>query len=127
MPKIDFGQAVTAEAKIAAERNVRRDEIRQKRDRALKAGVTVHGMKIHTDDVSQQRIYGAAIAVMRNPSLVLKWKTAARTFVPLNAEAVLAVADAVRAHVQACYDREEALLAQLDAGEPADLDSGWPE
>ena len=126
MPKIDFGQVVTAEAKVAAERNGRRDEIRRKRDRALNAGVTVRGMKFHTDDFSQQRIYGAAVAVMRDPSLIIKWKTVGGAFVPLDSEELLTVADAVRAHVQACYDREAELLAELDAGNALDMGSGWP-
>ncbi len=36
----------------------------------MNAGITVDGILIHTDDISQQRILGAALAVMRDPSLV---------------------------------------------------------
>ncbi len=41
-------------------------------------------------------------------------------------ETAPAVAQAIRAHVQACYDREAALTAALDAGQPYDIEAGWP-
>ena len=44
----------------------------------------------------------------------------------LDAATIIAVAQAVRAHVQACFDRENALLAALDADEPYDIEAGWP-
>jgi hypothetical protein len=72
-----------------------------------------------------QGILGAAVAVTLDPSL-LNWKRADGAFVPLKAEAVLAAADAVRAHVQACYDREAELLAAIGAGVDVDLEGGWP-
>ena len=126
MGKIDFTLAVTPEALAEAALLLLRDRIRARRDRAVSAGIAVAGVTVHTDDLSQQRILGAAVAVMRDPSLVINWKTADGTFVPLDAEAVLAAADAVRAHVQACYDREAELLGALDAGGVIDPGAGWP-
>jgi hypothetical protein len=126
MGKIDFGRVITAEENAAAAAEALRERIRQRRDRAMNAGVVVDGMLVHTDDISQQRILGAAVAIMRDPTLNINWKTADGVFFSLNAEAVLAVADAVRAHVQACYDREAELLAAIGAGVDVDLEGGWP-
>jgi hypothetical protein len=126
MGKIDFGRVITAEENAAAAAEALRERIRQRRDRAMNAGVVVCGMLVHTDDISQQRILGAAVAIMRDPTLNINWKTADGVFFSLNAEAVLAVADAVRAHVQACYDREAELLAAIGAGVDVDLEGGWP-
>jgi len=58
---------------------------------------------------------------------VLRWKTS-EGFVDLTADQVLAVADAVSEHVQACFDREDALLGAVNAGSiTADmLEEGWP-
>jgi hypothetical protein len=39
---------------------------------------------------------------------------------------VIAIAQAVRAHVQACFDREADLRDAIDAGEAPDIDTGWP-
>ena len=53
------------------------------------------------------------------------------TFVTLDAAAITAVAMAVRAHVQACFDREAELKAQIEAAVTAeeiaavDLNTRW--
>ncbi|WP_209428463.1 DUF4376 domain-containing protein [Pararhodobacter sp. SW119] len=126
MPKIDFAAVITADDKASAAAVALRERIRQRRDRAMNAGVRVGGRLIHTDDISQQRILGAAVAVMRDPSLVINWKTADGAFVPLDAGAVLAAADAVRAHVQSCYEREAVMLAAFNAGGEPNIEVGWP-
>jgi hypothetical protein len=41
-------------------------------------------------------------------------------FVPLDAQAITAVAMAVRAHMQACFDREAVLKAQIEAATTAE-------
>ena len=49
-------------------------------------------------------------------------------FVDLDAAQILEVSSAVRAHVQACFDREKTLLELIEAGEFSDevLSGGWP-
>lgn len=102
-------------------------QIADRRWQAEVAGITVNGMAVATDRDSQALLTGAALAAMRDPAYVCRWKTATG-FVELNAEQLTAVADTVRAHVQACFDREAALLAELDAGTltPEMLEQGWP-
>lgn len=91
------------------------------------AGVTVGSIRIDTDDRSKLLINGAAVEAMLDPAYVLRWKTPSG-FVDLTAQYVIGVSRAVRAHVQACFDREAELLAALDAGTFTDsmLDEGWP-
>jgi len=91
------------------------------------SGTVVGGMPIATDDRSKLLINGAALRANRNPSYVLRWKTS-DGFVDLSAAQVLAVADAVSEHVQACFDREDELLRAVTAGTiTADiLEEGWP-
>jgi hypothetical protein len=54
------------------------------------------------------------------------------TFVALDAQAITAVAMAVRTHVQACFDNEALLKAQVEVAVTAeeiaavDLNAGWP-
>lgn len=111
----------------AARRAEMAQQIADRRWQAEVSGITVNGMAVATDRDSQSLITGAAIAAMRDPAYVCRWKTAGG-FVELNAEQLTAVADTVRAHVQACFDREAALLAELDAGTltPEMLEQGWP-
>ncbi|MCY1300051.1 hypothetical protein D9M70_496090 [compost metagenome] len=101
--------------------------IAARRYQAETAGVTVNGMRVDTDDRSKLLINGAAVEAMLDPAYVLRWKTPSG-FVDLTAQYVIGVARAVRAHVQACFDREAELLAALDAGTFTDsmLDEGWP-
>ena len=91
------------------------------------AGIMAGGMSIDTDDRSKLLINGAALEAMIDPAYVMNWKTP-NGFVQLSAEQVIAVARAVRAHVQACFDREGELLDAIAAGTytEAMLEEGWP-
>lgn len=104
---------------------VERERIKRRRDAALITGTSVGGITVATDDTSQSRITGAALAVTLDPEATIQWK-AGGGFVVLTAAQVIAIAQAVRAHVQACFDREAELLAALDAGEAYDPEAGWP-
>lgn len=91
------------------------------------SGTTLAGMPLDTGRDSQALITGAALAAMLDPGYTVRWKTAAG-FVELEAAQIIAVAQAVRAHVQACFDREAELLAALEADTftPDMLEEGWP-
>ena len=69
---------------------------------------------IRTDRESQAMITGAALKAMQDDTYSCRWKTETG-FVELTAAQILAIADAVRAHVQGCFDREAELLALVDA------------
>lgn len=93
------------------------------------AGVAVSGVTIDTGRDSQALITGAALAAVIDSSYSLNWKTESG-FIHLTAPEIIAVAQAVRAHVQACFDREAELCALVDAAETKeDLDEiiiSWP-
>lgn len=103
-------------------------QIAERRYQAEVAGCTVAGMHIDTDDRSKLLINGAVVEAMIDPTYALAWKTSTGV-VPLTAEQVIGVGRAVRAHVQACFDREAELLAAVEAGTftPEMLEQGWPE
>lgn len=99
------------------------------RYQAETGGVTVSGATIDTDRDSQALITGAALAAVIDGNYSLNWKTESG-FVHLTAPEIIAVAQAVRAHVQACFDREAELVALVDAAETAEdldtIDITWP-
>lgn len=102
--------------------------LRDRRDAEMAAGVAFGSFAIQTDDISQGRIVGAALAAVVDPSLAIKWKTGSGTYVELSAAQVLAVAQVVRAHVQSCFDIEAELLPRVISGEIATadrLDAEW--
>lgn len=101
--------------------------IAARRYQAETSGTTIEGMPIDTGRDSQGLITGAAVQAIIDPSYSLHWKTSAG-FVDLTAQQVLGVASAVRAFVQACFNRESDLLdAVADGTITADLlNEGWP-
>ncbi|WP_129590279.1 DUF4376 domain-containing protein [Roseovarius nitratireducens] len=100
--------------------------IKERRDKAMIGGVIVNGISIATDDLSQQRITGAALAAQIDSTTTVQWKMPDSTFAVLDAAQITGIAQAVRAHVQACFDREAELLSALFSGEPYDIETGWP-
>ncbi|MGS0736166.1 DUF4376 domain-containing protein [Pseudomonas sp. GG8] len=91
------------------------------------ASITVGSVAIDTGRDSQALITGAALSAVIDPEYVCVWKTINGP-VELTATQLIGVAAAVRAHVQACFDREGQLLAALAEGAfTVDmLDEGWP-
>ncbi len=65
---------------------------------------------------SQALITGAALKATQDAAYTCTWK-AESGFVTLEAETVLAVADAVRTHVQTCFDTEYAKCVLIDAAQ----------
>nr|WP_278377177.1 DUF4376 domain-containing protein [Brucella anthropi] len=79
-------------------------------------GIEVNGLTVATDDRSKTMISGARVAAMANPEFTTAWKGSGGEFVPLDAGAVVAISDAVLAHVSNCFAVEAQVLADIDAG-----------
>lgn len=123
---IDWSQLVTPEDKAAIAANDKRDRIAARRYKAEIAGIVINDMQINTDDRSKLLINGAALEATIDPAYVMQWKTPAG-FVELAGAQVIGIARAVRAHAQACFDREAELLAKLESGVLTDemIEEGW--
>lgn len=101
--------------------------IAARRYEAETSGTTVEGMPVNTERDSQALLTGAALQAMLDPSYTVRWKTAGG-FVDLDAQQIIGLASAVRAHVQACFDQEAELVAAVEDGSYTEsmLDEGWP-
>lgn len=97
---------------LEAAKAAKRAEIASARFEAETAGI--NGIK--TDRESQALITGAALKAMQDSEYSCRWK-GVDGFVELTAPQILAIADAVRAHVQSCFDREAELVALIEAAE----------
>lgn len=97
----------------------KKQEIAAARYEAETAGTTINGITIDTGRDSQALITGAAVAAMLDDDYSLNWKTTAG-FIHLSAPEIIAVAQAVRAHVQSCFDREGELVALVDAAQTSE-------
>jgi hypothetical protein len=101
--------------------------IADERYRREGVGVIVDGLSIDTTRDSQSLIAGMAVSALIDAGYRCNFKTASG-FVDLDAAQILEVSSAVRAHVQACFDREKTLLELIETGEFSDevLSGGWP-
>ena len=101
--------------------------IADRRFQAETGGAVVEGLAVNTERDSQSLLTGAAFAASLDPEYRIKWKTASG-FVELTGAQVIALASAVRAHVQACFNREAELQeAVADGSITAEmLEQGWP-
>lgn len=91
-------------------------------------GILVAEMEIETSRDSQALIASTGLSAILDPDYRCNFKTL-NGFVEIGAEQIITVAKAVRAHVQACFDRELTLLRALEAGtyKPEMLGEGWPD
>jgi len=92
------------------------------------AGVTVSGAEIKTDRESQSLITGAALQATQDANYTTPWKCS-NGFMTLTAAQILAIAQAVRAHVEAAFAKEATVDTQIEAATTqAELDAVvWPE
>ncbi|KAA0579008.1 DUF4376 domain-containing protein [Azospirillum sp. B21] len=96
-------------------------------------GIVIGGVPVATDDRSKTLILGKRAQAQSNPAASFRWKAASGEWVDLTGAQIIAIADAVADHVQACFDREGELHDLIDAAGPdaadvlaVDISAGWP-
>ncbi|MBC3346551.1 DUF4376 domain-containing protein [Pseudomonas sp. SWRI196] len=102
--------------------------VADERYRRETSGVLVDGLLIETTRDSQALIAGTGLSAILDSEYRCNFKTVSG-FVEIDAGQIIAIAKAVRTHVQACFDREFTLLQAIEAGDYHDdmLTSGWPD
>lgn len=119
-------------AGLAGAKAVLRGAVAARRYMAETGGVTVADVPIDTSRASQALIAAAALQATLDANGSIRWKAADGAFHTLDAATILNVATAVRAHVQAAFDREAALVEAIAAASDLanlraiDIEAGWP-
>ena len=96
------------------------------------AGVAVSGATVKTDRHSQAALTGAYTSLKNGLVPGIDWKAAGGVWVSLTLAQVEPMAQAVAAHVQACFTAERAhaeaiaALATVEAVDAYDIGTGWP-
>lgn len=80
-------------------------------------GIVIGEMFVATDDRSKLLLQGARTAADADPDHVEGWKTSSGDWVDLNAETIIALSNAVRAHVSACFAQERVVAILISTGE----------
>ncbi len=126
--RIDGPGVITTD--LATAKAIKKSQVSAKRYDIETGGMTVSGAAVSTDRDSQGLVTGAAFAASLNSEYTVQWKTASG-FINLDATAIIGLAQAMRAHVQAAFDREATLegliddAADLSALNAIDINSGW--
>lgn len=107
----------------------RREDVANRRFTAEVAGLTVGGISVFTDRTTQNKLTAVALRAYRSPEYTVNWKTTDGSFVNLNADLILFIADTVCDYVQECYAREGMLNYAIATGTYTDdmLEQGWPD
>lgn len=131
---IDDGWSLTAPTPpvptLAEEKADKKAALAAKRYAVEAGGITVGQTPVKTDRETQAILTGARTLAKEDPAYSVNWKTPGG-FVTMDAATIIAVADAVAAHVQACFDNEMNITAQIDAAADVaavraiDLEAGW--
>lgn len=103
-----------------------------RRWRAETGGINANGSPVATDERSQAKLVGACLAATLDANYSVQWKLIDGGFVTLDHDQIIAIAQAVRSHVQACFDHEATLAGAIQAASDEqalaaiDIDAGWP-
>ena len=122
---------VSAEDAFSAHANEVRRRLANKRWMVETGGVTLGETFVNTDRDTQAKLIAARIMAKEDATYSVNWKLPTG-FVTLDAPTIIAIADGVRAHVQAAFDREKALLSEIEAAtthaalDAIDINTGWP-
>ncbi|HRO00334.1 MAG TPA: DUF4376 domain-containing protein [Nitrobacter sp.] len=82
-------------------------------------GITVNGVPIATDDRSKQMIMGARMAAEADSNFTTPWVANDGNVHTLTAAEVIAISNAVLAHVAACFATFATVAAKIDSEEIA--------
>lgn len=126
--QVDGEWAFLPVKKIVAAPEERAQAIAAERFIREASGVFIDEMNIETTRDSQALIASTGLSALLDPEYRCNFKTLGG-FVEIGSEQIIAIAKAVRSHVQACFDRELHLLRALEAGTYKDemLGEGWPD
>jgi hypothetical protein len=109
----------------------KRNEAASKRWERENAGVDVGGRSFATDERTRTVLIGSRIVAKEDATYTVEWKFA-DGFATLTAAELIAAANAVGAHVRACFAAERMHVAAIEALSDAqavidyDTSVGWP-
>jgi hypothetical protein len=114
---LDNGQirVKTEQEKLEELKQTKLQEIAYERWKEETGGITLpDGTVVKTDRESQALLTAAVLKAQDDPDYVVNWK-AKNGWIQIDAATLTAIADAVRAHVQACFDKEKQLTEKIMA------------
>ena len=124
--------AVFEDVSLANLKSARLQELAKRRYKAEEGGTLLGGNPLATDRMTQSKITAAYVKASVDADYeITAWKTGPGIFSTLTAATIIAAANAIEAHVQACFDNEASLssditdAADLEELAAVDIEAGW--
>lgn len=92
-----------------------RDYYSEKRYDYEVGGTSVGGLAVRTDRFTVDRIYQARVLAKEDATFTTDWKLGDGTFLTLDAPTIIAIGDAVTAHLKDAFTREKVANESIDA------------
>lgn len=122
-----------AKASLATLKALKLAALAERRWLSETGGIMLGGVPVRTDRESSAILTAAYVKASADANFTItNWKVATGVFATLDAASIVAIADAVTAHVQSCFDREADLTAEIVAAADAaalsaiSIEVGWP-
>tara|TARA_R110002020_G_scaffold467027_4_gene690215 strand:+ start:29882 stop:30442 length:561 start_codon:yes stop_codon:yes gene_type:complete len=130
----DFGPIAAFDLpSFGEQRATKLSDLANRRWQAETGGIVVAGMSVPTDDKTQSRVTAAYVKAAQDSEFAIpNWKFAPGVWGALDAATIIAIGDAITAHVQACFSNEAAISALIVAAadhsalDAIDINTGWP-
>jgi len=118
--------------------SIAKQKVKAKRDAVMNGDVEFQAASgdpvyvVQTDGDSRRELTGAVVAANEDSLTVQGWRMADNEMVVMDIADFKAMALAVRNHVNACYERQASLEAEIDnavdvdAIRTIDIEAGWP-
>jgi hypothetical protein len=100
-------------AELAGAKEAKLAELAEARWNEEVGGLAVNGVTVLTDDRSKALLTGAVDKARNDPKFTTTWKSSGGIWVTLDAKTIIAIGEAVSAHVQSCFSKECALASKV--------------
>lgn len=125
------GEVGRVDLQLRPQRWVSPEELKTKRDTIQYGSFTYLGKTIQCRDEDRANINSAAVNAMMAtdeqwPSN-FAWRFADNSWLPMTRQQVLGMSAAFGQFLASCFAVFAAKTAQIAAGEPCDINTGWPE
>ncbi|MCF1502901.1 DUF4376 domain-containing protein [Afifella sp. H1R] len=113
---VEEDRVVKARGKRALTKDELKVEAARLRWETEEGGMIFNEIELRTDTASQGKYTAAALAATLDEDYTVRWKCGDGCFVTLDAPTIIAMAQTVRGHVQACFDAEAGVVAGIEDG-----------
>lgn len=129
------GQLLTDPTELESTQARLRTNISVMRDKMIALGCDTPSGRVDTDEISIRNIMGtyqsAVLSLVAQQPFAIDWRMADNTLAALDANAMIAIGNAVLERIKACYERSWVLKDEVDQATVDTIDSivigtGWP-